>query len=192
MNKKIYLQFFLFAIIIILTYSFYKTYFNQEPISKVSKNIKDESVSENKSNIIHNIEYNTKDDEGNSYIIKSKKGEFNLEDPDLILMKDVTAVISIANSTPIKIYSDNAIYNKSNYNTNFYDNVLVNYMVHNIASDNLDLLLEKNLATFSNNIIYKNLNTELEADKIEIDLITKKSKIFMDNKSKKVKIIKLN
>ena len=149
MNKKIYLQFFLFAIIIILTYSFYKTYFNQEPISKVSKNIKDESVSENKSNIIHNIEYNTKDDEGNSYIIKSKKGEFNLEDPDLILMKDVTAVISIANSTPIKIYSDNAIYNKSNYNTNFYDNVLVNYMVHNIASDNLDLLLEKNLATFN-------------------------------------------
>ena len=192
MNKKTYLQFFLFAIIIILTYSFYKTYFNQEPISKVSKNIKDESVSENKSNMIHSIEYNTKDDEGNSYIIKSKKGEFNLEDPDLILMKDVTAVISMANSTPIKIYSDNAIYNKSNYNTNFYDNVLVNYMVHNIASDNLDLLLEKNLATFSNNIIYKNLNTELEADKIEIDLITKKSKIFMDNKSKKVKIIKLN
>lgn len=192
MNKKIYLQFFLFAIIIILTYSFYKTYFNQEPISKVPRNIKDESVSENKSNMIHNIEYNTKDDEGNSYIIKSKKGEFNLEDPDLILMKDVTAVISIANSTPIKIYSDNAIYNKSNYNTSFYDNVLVNYMVHNIASDNLDLLLEKNLATFSNNIIYKNLNTELEADKIEIDLITKKSKIFMDNKSKKVKIIKLN
>jgi lipopolysaccharide export system protein LptC len=192
MNKKTYLQFFLFAIIIILTYSFYKTYFNQEPISKVPRNIKDESVSENKSNMIHNIEYNTKDDAGNSYIIKSKKGELNLEDPDLILMKGVTAVISMVNSTPIKIYSDNAIYNKSNYNTSFYDNVLVNYMVHNIASDNLDLLLEKNLATFSNNIIYKNLNTELEADKIEIDLITKKSKIFMDNKSKKVKIVKLN
>lgn len=192
MNKKTYLQFFLFAIIIILIYSFYKTYFNQEPISKVPRNIKDESVSENKSNMIHNIEYNTKDDAGNSYIIKSKKGELNLEDPDLILMKGVTAVISMVNSTPIKIYSDNAIYNKSNYNTSFYDNVLVNYMVHNIASDNLDLLLEKNLATFSNNIIYKNLNTELEADKIEIDLITKKSKIFMDNKSKKVKIVKLN
>ena len=192
MNKKTYLQFFLFAIIIILTYSFYKTYFNQEPISKVPRNIKDESVSENKSNMIHSIEYNTKDEEGNSYIIKSKKGELNLEDPDLILMKGVTAVISMVNSTPIKIYSENAIYNKSNYNTSFYDNVLVNYMVHNIASDNLDLLLEKNLATFSNNIIYKNLNTELEADKIEIDLITKKSKIFMDNKSKKVKIIKLN
>ena len=115
MNKKTYLQFFLFAIIIILTYSFYKTYFNQEPISKVPRNIKDESVSENKSNMIHNIEYNTKDDAGNSYIIKSKKGELNLEDPDLILMKGVTAVISMVNSTPIKIYSDNAIYNKSNY-----------------------------------------------------------------------------
>ena len=41
-------------------------------------------------------------------------------------------------------------------------------------------------------IIYKNLNTELRADRIEIDLVTKNSKILMDKKTKKVKVITLN
>ena len=192
MNKKTYLQLFLFGFVIILIYFFYKIYFNQNIISKIPENIENEIVTENKSNLIHNIEYNTEDNEGNSYVIKSLKGELFLENSDLIFMKDVTAVINMSNSAPVSIYSDNAIYNKLNYNTNFSSNVLVNYMDHNITSDNLDLLLEKKLATFSNNIIYKNLNTELEADKIEIDLITKKSKIFMNDKSEKVRIVKLN
>ena len=46
--------------------------------------------------------------------------------------------------------------------------------------------------TISKNIIYKNLDTKLEADKIEIDLLTKNTKIFMDDKSKKIKLIKSN
>ena len=40
-----------------------------------------------------------------------------------------------------------------------------------------------------NDIIYKKQNTMLTADRLEIDLITKNSKIFMDNKSEKIKII---
>ena len=56
----------------------------------------------------------------------------------------------------------------------------------------MNLLFNQNLATISNNVIYKNLNTELFADKIEIDLITKNSKIFMKNNSKKVKIVSMD
>ncbi len=36
------------------------------------------------------------------------------------------------------------------------------------------------------------MDTKLEADKIEIDLLTKNTKIFMDDKSKKIKLIKSN
>ena len=60
------------------------------------------------------------------------------------------------------------------------------------CNDILDLFFGNNLATLTNNITYKNLNTTLQADKIEIDLITKNSKIFMKNKNKKVKIININ
>ena len=39
-----------------------------------------------------------------------------------------------------------------------------------------------------NNLIYENNTTRLIADKIEIDLITKNSKIFMYNDQEKIKI----
>ena len=68
----------------------------------------------------------------------------------------------------------------------------MSHQIHVITSDNLDLLFEVSLATISNNVIYKNLNTRMQADKIEIDLITKNSKIFMDNKTDKVKIVNIN
>ena len=38
------------------------------------------------------------------------------------------------------------------------------------------------------NLVYENNTSRLRADKIEIDLITKNSKIFMYNKKKKIKI----
>ena len=39
-----------------------------------------------------------------------------------------------------------------------------------------------------NQVVYKNLDTKLIADRIVIDLITKNSKIFMENDNKKIKI----
>ena len=79
-----------------------------------------------------------------------------------------------------------------NYDTKFYGNVIVVYTEHTITSDNLNLYFEKNLADILNNVVYKNLNTTLEADKIEIDLLTKNSNIYMNNKFEKIKIINKN
>ena len=107
-------------------------------------------------------------------------------------MKNVLATINLKDTNQINISSDIATFNNINYDTNFYNNVLVTYGGHTITSNNLDLFFEKNLATITQNIIYKNLNTTLEADKVEIDLITKNSKIFMDNQSKKVKVFSIN
>ena len=92
----------------------------------------------------------------------------------------------------MQIEAENAFYNSDNYDTSFYTNVIVNFDEHIIESNNLDLSLEKSLVSISNNVIYKNLNTRLQADKVDIDLITKNSKIFMDDNSKKVKIININ
>ena len=44
-------------------------------------------------------------------------------------------------------------------------------------------------ASMYNNIIYKKPGTQLNADRLEIDLITKNTKIFMDDESKKIKIL---
>ena len=192
MNKKVFLQLFLLSTIIIISYIFFKIYFTQKDNLNFVKDSIDETITNTESNIIYNIEYYTEDERGNSYIVKSEKGEFNDSDSSIILMINVEATLNSQNSDPIKISSDNALYNKVDYDTNFYTNVVAEFSDHIITSDNLDLFFKKNLATISNNIVYKNLNTKLEADKIEIDLITKNSKIFMDDKSKKVKVVNLN
>ena len=104
-------------------------------------------------------------------------------------MKKVKATINLRDSDPIRISSNFAVYNNTNFNTKFYEKVLMTHHIHAITSDNLDLSFDENLATISDNVIYKNLNTTMQADKIMMDLITKESKIFMDNKSEKVKIV---
>ena len=190
MKKKILLQIFLLLLIILISITFFKVYFkNENP--KVGKT-KIENMPENSNNLMSNIKYVATDKKGNKFNIKSKNAEIDPNQPELILMKNVEGVIMLINSTPIVITSDNAIYNKINHNTVFYSNVTVDYDEHLITSNNLDLFFEENFAAITNNIIYKNLSTELYADKIEIDLITKNSKIFMNDKTKKVKVVTLN
>ena len=195
MNKKIYLQLFLFLIIFIVSLFFLKKYFftaNENKISNEAlKNEKSYAVSE-QSNVIHNIEYVSQYNTGNSFVIQSKLGRISNDNPELILMEKVTAIIELKNSSPINIYADNAIYNNINYNTNFYGNVLITYNDSILKSSNMDLLFDQDLAIIFNNVIYKNLNTKLLADKIEIDLITKNTRIFMENKSKKIKVKTIN
>ncbi|MBD1156658.1 LPS export ABC transporter periplasmic protein LptC [Pelagibacterales bacterium SAG-MED20] len=190
MQKKVLLQFFLFSLILVMGIFFYRTYFydkNEE--IPLQNNTTQKMNSENKkSNIIYNIEYIAEDRNGNSYIIKSDYGELKSDNSNLITLKEVLAVINIKNSSPIKIYSDHAIYNNTSYDTEFYGNVRVTYIDHNITSDNLDLYFKKDLAYISNNVVYKNLNTTLQADKIEMDLVTKNSNIYMNNKFRKVKV----
>jgi len=194
MQKKLFLQIFLLLIILLISITFFIIYFGNNIADRPLDNnkIKSDNLPKKESNLIYNIQYLSKDKEGNSYIINSKFGEVDGDKQEIVYLKKVTATISLKNSELINIYADNAVYNNINYNTNFYENVSVVYSEHHITSDNLDLDFKKNLATIFNNISYKNLNTKLQADKIEIDLITKNSKIFMFNKSEKVKIVSIN
>ena len=124
----------------------------------------------------------------NKFIIKSNTGEINIDNPNIVYMVNVEAIINLINSDPIIIKSNYAKYNKINYETNFEEDVLLTHQTHRITSQNLDLSFENNLATIYNKIVYDHNNTKLSADILEIDLITKNSKIFMDNEYKKIKI----
>ena len=195
MRKKIFLQLFLLVLVLVISFLFFKIYFvdNKKNVNniKIEKDKMDISNQENV-NLISNIKYTSEDKDGNTYQIISKYAKIKDDQLDLVFMQDVVGTIKLNNSSPIIISSDRAIYNKITYDTNFYINVLLTNNEHNITSDQLDLFFEKNLATVTNNITYKNLNTTLQADKIEIDLITKNSKIFMNNKTKKVKVITID
>jgi hypothetical protein len=196
MQWKTVLQLFLLFIILSISTIIFKNYFVEKDLNNILKPTEttkqEESSSKKNSNIMEGMEYTSEDGEGNNYTIKSRYGELNSDKPELISMKSVTATINFTNSESIRIFADEAIYNNVNYNTAFSNNVLVTHGVHTISSNNLDIMFEKNLISISNEVIYKNLNTKLAADMVEINLVTKSSKIFMNNKLDKVNIISLN
>ena len=196
MYKKIFIQILLILIVLIIIGSiFYYYLFDQKKIveslkkketTQISTDKNDESVT---SSIIENIKYVSQDNEGNEYEIIAKKGEMNISSPEVIYMTDVSAIIKMKNLTSIYINSDYAIYNSQNYDTTFTNNVIINYITHKITGEKLDLSFQSNMAIMSKNVIYKNINTVLNADRLEIDLITKNSRIFMEDKYEKIKIL---
>jgi hypothetical protein len=192
MSKKSLLQLFLLIILFFISFIFFKIYFEKEDILVTLKDDVNNVNVKDQSNLVHNIQYISKDKNGNSYTLESELGKLNDSQPELVTMSGVKAIIEVSNSEQIVVYSNNAKYNKLTNNTNFYSDVIIEFNNQYINSDYLDFIFNENLVIISNNIIYKNMDTKLEADKIEINLLTKDTKIFMDDKSKKVKLVKSN
>ena len=195
MNRKIIIQLSLLLIVPVTSLIFYAL-FLKDPNIKTEGIEKDAQESEilvkKETNQIKDIVYNSNYSDNNRYIIKAEFGEFDNDDSDVMLLTNVTGTIYLENSGSIKISSTEAIYNSVNYNTKFYQNVSIVFDDHKIYSDNFELFFDKKISTMYGNVVYKNLITTLHADKIDIDLTTKDSKIYMLNKSKKIIVKNLN
>lgn len=193
MYKKILIQFLLLITIFIIVFATFFLYFNKKeklktsslPIIKEKKLLIDDETG----TLIKDINYSFSDLSGNYYELRSKVGKIDINNPDKIFMTNVVATIYLVDASPLKITSNYANYNKINHETSFFENVNVTHLIHKATSENLDISFNDNLASMYNNIVYNKPGTNLKADRLEIDLITKNSKIFMDNKTEKIKII---
>ena len=192
MNNKAIFQVFLILFVFSLIIFFYFNYFYKKNFESTSQKDKitntDISQTPNGSTI-KEILYESYDNEGNKFTIKSKSGTFDEKKKDEINMINVEAKIDLANGTFIRLVSDTAKYNSSNSNTKFIKNVRLGYLEHKINSDNINVIFTESKIEAYNNLIYRNSDIKLSADKVELDLITKNTKIFMFDNSK-VKIIK--
>ena len=103
---------------------------------------------------------------------------------------EVMAKIIQENDKIIYINSNFADYNKINNNTIFKENVNVKYD-QLIDADIINLDFSKNLIKVEENVFYKNNNAEVNADKIEIDIKSKKLKISMNKQKDRIKIFKI-
>ena len=123
--------------------------------------------------MIENVKYVALDVSGNKFEIEAKKGTTNSRNYDEIFLKDVVATIWLYNSEKIIITSSLANYNKNSVETEFEDNVEINYINHKINSNKLLLSFKDKIATITKDVIYKGNNTNLYTDNIEIDFKTK-------------------
>ena len=177
-------------VIIIISLWFYLKYFTKK-LEDVKETQVIKKIDENQnstSTYIDDINYVSTDDKGNQYQITAKQAEIKIENSDLMFLRDVVAFIYIKDSGTVKITSNFGNYNSKNYDTIFSENVIVNYPGHKITGEYLDFSFLSNLGTFTKNVIYNGEKTNLFADKIEINLTTKDTKIFMNDNERKVLI----
>ena len=213
MKNKTLFQTMLLALIFIILLFVYKIYLNSNKIEnqnelKLSEEKKiEEQIILNKKNqnFIKDIKYNSNNNNGDSYILTADFGEINLDNPDLIYLHNVEGTVILKDNQKIIITSVFANFNSKTFETIFIDNVKIVREDEIITGDELHLLLEaskeelinnpdkeQNLIRIKNNVFYKKTGFNIKTDIVEIDLITKNIKIFMNNKKKKVIVNKFN
>jgi len=189
MSKQLKIQLGIFVLIVFLFSYFYYSVSKDNNIEKKNlslSNLDTKEINENFSNKISDIKYKSSDKTGNQYEISSASGESEIENPEVLNLVDVEGKISILNKETVLIYSDFAKYDKDSLNTHFYGNVRLIYGNHNINSDDLFLNFFDKQTLVKNNIYYTDQQNKLFADIIEIDLMTKISKVYMLENKKKI------
>ena len=190
--KKV-IQILIILLIILISYLVLNIYFfDKKDISDLdlNENLVIEEDNLNFVNVMENLEYKSSDKSGNNYIIKAKKGKVNLEKENLLILEDVYGEIKLVGKSTIYIYSNFAQYNRNNFDTRFYQNVLVNYEDKRFNCDNLDLFFKDNFGSMYNNIVFVDEDTQINADQVNMNLLNGDINIKMFQEEKKIKILK--
>ena len=150
-------------------------------------------------NIIQDIEYSLNNNNGNIYRVIADFGEVKIDNPDLMFLTNVTAIVIFNDKMSIILTSDFADFNSKTFETTFLNNVQVKKDKEIITGDELYLVLEnnnkeilnkpdieENLIRISHNVMYKKPGYILKADILELDLISKNIKIYMLNENEKI------
>ena len=189
MHKSLLIQTGILSLIIVIIFFSYKIFFYEKKNNEVNLLTKNDkkNIENNDTNIIEDLNYTSRDNNGNIYEIFSKTGIVDKENVDILYLKKVKAIVNVKNSGIVNVYSDFAKYNKSNLNTHFYNNVSLKFKDNNITSNNIYLNYIEKKIKIADNINYYDKDNNMTADVIEFDLLTKISRIYMLDKTKKIK-----
>ena len=198
-SKKTLIQTLLIVILILLNFVvfnfYYKADFKKDQVDLKNKEIGEKSLKVKKNDLIENLKYTSNNSRGDIYELFADFGEANIKNPDIMFLTNVNGRIKSKNKPDVLLTSNFANFNTKTFETTFIDNVKISRHDEIITGDELYLVLdldkddlnkEENLLRMSNNVFFKKPGYSLEADIVEIDLITKNSKIYMKNSIKKV------
>ena len=202
-SKKTLIQTFLILTLILLNFVvfnfYYKADFKKDQTDLKNREIEEKSLNVKNNDLIENLKYTSNNSRGDIYELFADFGEANIENPDIMFLTNVNGRIKSKNKPDVLLTSKFANFNTKTFETTFIDNVKISRHDEIITGDELYLVLdldknglkenldkEENLLRISNNVSFKKPGYSLEADIVEIDLITKNSKIYMKNGIKKV------
>ena len=188
MDRKTYTQISLIIIVLVIISYVYFAYF------KVTKEIPLKTVDDNSTkkmvkgsdDLISDMSYFSEDNKGNRYEIFSEYGTINPDKSNLIFMEKVTAVVYLSDGQNVYINSNKAKYNDEENDTSFSGSVEMIYGEHVINSEYLDLSFKNQTASVYDNVKYKSNLSNLSADKIFINFVSKNTKIQMNDENNNI------
>ena len=184
------IQLVLFSFLIIMSFIFYTIYFQEDKKKLEVSQIIELPENQNNNSLIRNLEYQVKLDNDAQYKITADLSEVYYDgDTELVNMQKVIAIFLDEKNIPLVVTSNRATYNGSNHNTNFRDNVQINYINSIIYADKMDLDFNLNTIKIFENVRYDGIQGNMSSDNIDIDLITQKIDIYMNNNNDDVKVV---
>ena len=188
MDRKTYTQISLIILVLVIISYVYFAYF------KVTKEIPLKTVDDDSTKImvkgsddlISDMSYFSEDNKGNRYEIFSEYGTINPDKSNLIFMEKVTAVVYLSDGQNVYINSNKAKYNDEENDTSFSGSVEMIYGEHVVNSEYLDLSFKNQTAKVYDNVKYKSNLSNLSADKIFINFVSKNTKIQMNDENNNI------
>ena len=132
-------------------------------------------------NLTKKIEYISTNKNGDTFKILAKYGKTNLRNSNILDLDDVKGTVILSEGSIINISSDYAKYNYNNQQSEFINNIQLNYDDKLITCDNLSIKITKNIAIAYNNVVIKDKKSMIKADNVQINLITKDINLNSEN-----------
>ncbi len=151
------------------------------------KTVETDEEKEKAVNTFVDIQYGGFDQNGNRFVINSKYANFEIDKPNVIEMEQILCIFYFKDGTNLTIVSNYGIYNNVTNDMEFTENVKMNYLENVLFSEKANFFNVKNELLIEGNVKTKSPEGELQADKLDFNLDSKKLKISMYN-DKKVNI----
>ncbi len=187
LNKTKFIQISLLLLALLLI--FFTYFFNlkkKQPSTNLDqiKTIEPNEQKENVLNTFLDVEYSGLDKNGNRFVIGSKYADFKIDRPDVIRMKKILCTFYFKDGTNLTIVSDIGNYNNVTDDMEFKENVKMNYLKNILFSEKANFFNVKNELSIEGNVKTESPEGELQADKLDFNLDSKKLKISMYNDEK--------
>ena len=151
----------------------YFTYYNKESKNTELVNFKPlkKTVSDDgDKDVFFNIEYTGLDLNGNRFLLKSKEAQLDELRPEIVYMKDVSAIFYFKDNTILYIWSNEGTYNNKNFDMKFEKNVKAEYMNTKLFAEKAHYSNTENYLSIYENVRIKDIKGNLIADKLLFDI----------------------
>ena len=187
LNKTKFIQISLLLLAFLLI--FFTYFFNlkkKQPSTNLDqiKTVEPDGGGEKVANTFIDVEYGGLDKNGNRFVIGSKYANFEIDRPNIIRMEQILCTFYFKDGTNLTIVSNYGIYNNVTDDMEFTENVKMNYLENILFSEKANFFNAKNELLVEGNVKSKSPEGELQADKLDFDLNSKKLKISMYNDEK--------